>query len=175
MCSKTHTGSIPSLNISFPIVWWFIKFAAITSTIIQREGTVSSAHMVLLHQLDFSYMFVAIILKQMTPEKVITIIRFSVALSFCWPLPMNSSRNQIFGYKVAQMFSIVNVNLLLLPCFYAIYLRSDDIEIVAKCISQSICQIQSIAQTVTCFCKHDTLQVSLYSLFIIVLRIWDSL
>ncbi|XP_043508169.1 uncharacterized protein LOC122527754 [Frieseomelitta varia] len=31
-------------------------------------------------------------------------------------------------------------------------------EIVSKCISQSICQIQCIAQTVICFCKHNTLQ-----------------
>ncbi|KAF3428085.1 LOW QUALITY PROTEIN: hypothetical protein E2986_11934 [Frieseomelitta varia] len=94
-------------------------------------------------------------------QKAISITRFSVALSFCWPLPMNSSRNQIFGYKVAQIFSIVNVTLLLLPCFYAIYLRSNDMEIVSKCISQSICQIQCIAQTVICFCKHNTLQCKL--------------
>lgn len=96
----------------------------------------------------------------MTPEKVISITRFSVALTFCWPLPMNSSRNQIFGYKVAQIFSIVNITLLFLSSLYAIYLRLDDIEIVSKCIGQVICEVQSITQTLICFYKHDTLQVS---------------
>ena len=133
-----------------------------------------SLHMVLSRQFDFSFTFVEIMLKQMTPENPINITRFSVALCFCWPLPTNSSRNQILGYKVVQIFSIVNVTLLLLSSMYAIYLRSDDIEIVSKCIGQVICEIQCIAQTFICFCKHDTLQVSPYSLSLFFV-FWNSL
>lgn len=101
-----------------------------------------------------------IMLKQVTPEKAINIIWLSVALTFCWPLSVNSSRTQIIGYKIMQICAIISVCLLLLPSIYTIYLFSDDMEVISKSVSQSICEVQCIIQTVICFCKHDTLQVS---------------
>ena len=64
------------------------------------------------------------------------------------------------------------------PCYYCPlcmpFIWSDDIEIVSKCIGQVICEIQCIAQTFICFCKHDTLQVSPYSLSLFFV-FWNSL
>ena len=104
--------------------------------------------------------FDEIMLKQVTPEKAINIIWLSVAFTFCWPLSANSSKTQILGYKIMQICAIVNVCLLLLPSIYLIYLCSDDMEVISRNVSQLICEVQCIIQTVICFCKHDTLQVS---------------
>ncbi|XP_043508172.1 uncharacterized protein LOC122527757 [Frieseomelitta varia] len=97
-------------------------------------------------------------LKQVTPEKAINIIWLSVALTFCWPLSANSNKTEILGYKIMQICAIISVCLLLLPSIYLIYLCSDDMEVISKSVSQLICEVQCIIQTVICFCKHDTLQ-----------------
>ncbi|KAK1137626.1 hypothetical protein K0M31_002124 [Melipona bicolor] len=119
-----------------------------------------------LHQLDpFSIdvrdkSSVEIMLKHVSPEKAVNITWLSVAMTFCWPLPVNSSKIKVIGYKITQICATVSITLLLLPLLYSIYLRPDDIEIISTSVGQSICMIQSIIQTVICFRKHDTLQVS---------------
>ncbi|KAK9304503.1 hypothetical protein QLX08_004134 [Tetragonisca angustula] len=97
-------------------------------------------------------------LKHVTPEKVVNIVRLSVAMTFCWPLPVNSSKIKVIGYKITQICATISITLLFLPLLYSIYLRPDDIEIVSTAVGQSICMVQSIIQTVICFSKHDTLQ-----------------
>ena len=109
-----------------------------------------------------------IMLKKLTPEKAINIIRLSVALTFCWPLRAANSRTVISGYKAMQICAAINISLLLLPTLYATYLRSDDMEVVSHCVTQALCEIQCIVQTVICFSKHDTLQVSDHSLSLVV-------
>ncbi|XP_043508199.1 uncharacterized protein LOC122527772 [Frieseomelitta varia] len=57
-----------------------------------------------------------------------------------------------------QICTVINISLLLLPTLYAMYLRSDDMEVVSHCVTQALCEIQCIVQTIICFSKHDTLQ-----------------
>ena len=109
-------------------------------------------------------------LKKLTPEKAINIIRLSVALTFCWPLRASNSKTVIFGYKAMQICAAINISLLLLPTLYATYLRSDDVEVVSHCVTQAMCEIQCIVQTIICFSKYDTLQVSFHSLSPVTLR-----
>ena len=109
-------------------------------------------------------------LKKLTLEKAINVIRLSVALTFCWPLRAGNSKTMNVGYRVMQICAAINMSLLLLPTLYATYLRSDDVEIVSHCVTQAICEVQCIVQTVICFSKYDTLQVSFYSLSSVTLR-----
>ncbi|CAD1480931.1 unnamed protein product, partial [Heterotrigona itama] len=96
-------------------------------------------------------------LRNLTLEKAINIIRLSVALTFCWPLRSSNSKTVIFGYRVMQICAAINMSLLLLPTLYTVYLRSD-VEIVFHSITQAIFEVQSIVQTIICFSKYDTLQ-----------------
>lgn len=111
-------------------------------------------------QYSFGDSFVEIMLKQVTLEKAIDIVRLSIALSFCWPLPPHSSRAILFLYKITRLFATISIISLLLPLVYAMYIRSDDIEIISLCLSQVILMMQGIIQTIICSNKHDTLQVS---------------
>ncbi|XP_031367550.1 uncharacterized protein LOC102678585 isoform X2 [Apis dorsata] len=97
-------------------------------------------------------------LKQIISEKAIHITWLSVAITFCWPISLNSSKTQVFIFKILQIISIINVSMLLLPLLYSVYLHFDDIIIVSKSISLSVGLIQVIAQTVICFVKYDSLQ-----------------
>ncbi|XP_043797380.1 uncharacterized protein LOC122717409 [Apis laboriosa] len=97
-------------------------------------------------------------LKQIISEKAIHITWLSVAITFCWPISLNSSKTQVFIFKVLQIISIINVSMLLLPLLYSVYLHFDDIIIISKSISLSVGLIQVIAQTVICFVKYDYLQ-----------------
>lgn len=99
-------------------------------------------------------------LRQFTPEKVIRMIKLSVTLCCCWPLPAASSRIRVCGYKVLQIFTVISACLVLLPLLYSTYLHSYDIVIVSKCICVSIGMSQLIVQTLICLIKHDSLQVS---------------
>lgn len=125
---------------------------------------------VTIHQLDLllidvrGELSVELMLKHVTPEKAVNIVWLSVAMTFCWPLPVNSSKIKMIGYKITQICATVSITLLFLPLLYSIYLRPDDVETVSTSVGQSICMIQSIVQTVICFSKHDTLQVSICSL-----------
>lgn len=106
-------------------------------------------------------------LKQIISEKAIHITWLSVAITFCWPISLNSSKTQVFIFKVLQIISVINVSMLLLPLLYSIYLHFDDIIIVSKSIALSVGLIQVIAQTVICFVKYDSLQVSFYLFYLI--------
>lgn len=107
--------------------------------------------------------FFNIMLKQVTFEKVIHIIWFSVALTFCWPLPANSTKNQVFVFRILQIISIINAFMLILPLLYSIYLHFNDIAIVFQSLSILVGLSQMIIQTVIlCFVKYNSLQVSLY-------------
>lgn len=112
-------------------------------------------------------------LKKATPEKIIDIIRFSVAICFCWPYPLNSSRNQIFGFKVLQISTMVSACIMLLSLLYSIYLHNDDVIHISKCICISIGVTQLIVQTLVCFIKHNSLQVSNYSLLFSFFQIFN--
>ena len=101
-------------------------------------------------------------LKQMTFKKIINIIWFSVALTFCWPLSANSTKIQIFVFRILQIISIINAFILLLPLLYSVYLHFDDIVIVFKSIALCVGLSQMIIQTAICFVKYNTLQVSFY-------------
>lgn len=98
-------------------------------------------------------------LRQVTLEKAIDVVRLSVALTFCWPLPSHSSKKKLYVYKVLQIYSIINISLLLLPLLYAMYLKSNDIEIITVCLALTVLMIQSIIQAVLCSSNHDILQV----------------
>lgn len=112
-------------------------------------------------------------LKKVTPEKVIYIIRLSVAICCCWPRPFNSTKNQIFGFKVLQISTIISAFMVFLPLLYSIYLHNDNIIHVFKCICLSVGITQLIVQTLICFIKHNSLQVSSYILYISLLyNIW---
>ncbi|CAD1480801.1 unnamed protein product, partial [Heterotrigona itama] len=91
-------------------------------------------------------------LKNLTLEKAINIIRLSLAPTFCWPLRASNNKSVIFGYRVMQICAAVNISLLLLPTLYTTYLRSD-VEIVSFCVTQAIGEVQSIVQTIICFSK----------------------
>ncbi|XP_017758952.1 PREDICTED: uncharacterized protein LOC108549894 [Eufriesea mexicana] len=95
---------------------------------------------------------------KLTPEEAINVTWLSVALTFCWPLPPNSSRVKLFGYKVIQVASIINGFMLLAPLLYAVYLHSHNVAIVSGDISLCIGVIQIIVQTIICIVKHDNLQ-----------------
>ncbi|XP_050479978.1 uncharacterized protein LOC126868508 [Bombus huntii] len=96
--------------------------------------------------------------KRMTPEKVIDIIWFSVALTFCWPLPINSSGTRILVHKILQISSVISACMLLLPLLYSIYLHLDDIIIVSECICLFLGVSQAIVQSIICLINHDSLQ-----------------
>ncbi|XP_031774659.1 uncharacterized protein LOC100871903 isoform X2 [Apis florea] len=96
--------------------------------------------------------------KQVTPEKAIQIIWLSVASTFCWPLSINSSKTQVFVFRVLQITSIINACMLLLPLLYSAYLHFDDIITVSKCAGLAIALTQIIVQTSICFVKYDVLQ-----------------
>lgn len=112
------------------------------------------------------YVILDMMLKRKIIEKAIHITWLSVAITFCWPVPLNSSKTQVFIFKVLQIISIINVSMLLLPLLYSIYLHYDDIIIVSKSISLSVGLIQVIAQTAICFVKYDSLQVSFYPFYL---------
>ncbi|XP_026294838.1 uncharacterized protein LOC102655285 isoform X2 [Apis mellifera] len=97
-------------------------------------------------------------LKKVTPENVIYIIRLSVAICCCWPRPFNSTKNQIFAFKVLQISTIISAFMVFLPLLYSIYLHNDNIIHVFKCICLSIGITQLIVQTLICFIKHNSLQ-----------------
>ncbi|XP_031370440.1 uncharacterized protein LOC102680919 [Apis dorsata] len=97
-------------------------------------------------------------LKQVTPEKGIYIIWLSVALSLCWPLPINSTRKQVVCIKILQIGTIISAFMILLPLIYTIYLNLDNLNIFFKCICLSMGVFQHIVQTTTCFIKYNTLQ-----------------
>lgn len=99
-------------------------------------------------------------LKQVTPEKGIYFIWLSVALSLCWPLPINSTRKKIVCMKILQIGAIISAFIILLSLIYTIYLNLDNLNIFFKCICLSMGVFQHIVQTTTCFIKYDTLQVS---------------
>lgn len=110
------------------------------------------------------YFVVVIMLKQVTPEKVIHIVWLSAALSFCWPLPISSSRTRVLGFKILQISAIISACMLLLPMLYSIYLHPDDLVVVFKCMCMSTALCQLIVQTTMCWIKQDSLQVSFYLL-----------
>lgn len=99
-------------------------------------------------------------LKQVTPEKGIYIIWLSVALSLCWPLSINSTRKQIVCMKILQIGAIISAFMIFLPLIYTIYLNLDNLNMFFKCICLLMGIFQHIVQTITCFIKYDTLQVS---------------
>ncbi|XP_033176949.1 uncharacterized protein LOC100744370 [Bombus impatiens] len=96
--------------------------------------------------------------KRITPEKVIDIVWFSVALTFCWPPPINSSGTRTLVHKILQMSGVINACMLLPPLLYSIYLHLDDIIIVSECICLFMVVSQIVVQTVICFINHDSLQ-----------------
>lgn len=108
--------------------------------------------------------FVVIMLRQVTPEKVIHIVWLSAALSFCWPLPISSSRTRVLGFRILQISAIISACMLLLPMLYSIYLHLDDLVVVFKCMCMSTALCQLIVQTTMCWIKQDSLQVSFYLL-----------
>lgn len=112
-----------------------------------------------------------IMLKQQTPEKVINIIWFSVALSLCWPLSTYSSRTRILVYKVLQIISVINACTLILTLLYSVYVHSDDIIIVFESICLILAVSQLMIQTFICSVNYKSLQVSSYSL-LQFLSIW---
>lgn len=99
-------------------------------------------------------------LKQVTPEKGIYIIWLSVALSLCWPLSINSTRKQIVCMKILQIGAIISAFMIFLPLIYTIYLNLDNLNMFFKCICLLMGIFQHIVQTITCFIKYDSLQVS---------------
>ncbi|CAD1480676.1 unnamed protein product [Heterotrigona itama] len=106
--------------------------------------------------------------KQVTLEKAIDIVRLSIALTFCWPLPAHSSRKKLFVYKTVQFLAIINIITQLLALLYTIHIRSDDIEITSLCLSQVVLAMQSIIQTIICSNKHDTLQRIVEEMYVCV-------
>lgn len=112
-----------------------------------------------------------IMLKQLTPEKVINIIWFSVASSLCWPLSTYSSRTRILIYKVLQIISVINACMLILTLLYSVYVHSDDIIIVFESICLILGVSQLMIQTIICSVNSKSLQVSSYSL-LQFLSIW---
>lgn len=102
-------------------------------------------------------------IEQVMLKRVIYITWLSVALCFCWPVSVGSSRNQIVAFRFLQIFTIISSCLGSLPMIHSIYLHQDDIVIVAKSISIVVVFIQLIVQTTICAIKHDTLQVSYYT------------
>ncbi|XP_071876980.1 uncharacterized protein [Bombus fervidus] len=96
--------------------------------------------------------------RQVTPEKVIHVVWLSAALSFCWPLPISSSRTRILGFKILQISAIISACMLLLPMLYSIYLHPDDLVVVFKCMCMSTALCQLIVQTTMCWIKKDSLQ-----------------
>lgn len=105
-------------------------------------------------------------IEQVMLKRVIYITWLSVALCFCWPISANSNKNQIIVFRFLQIFTIISSCLGSLPMFHSIYLHQDDIVIVAKSISIVVVFIQLIVQTTICAIKHDTLQVSYYTIII---------
>ncbi|KAK9294767.1 hypothetical protein QLX08_010747 [Tetragonisca angustula] len=97
-------------------------------------------------------------MKQLTLEKAIDITWLSVALSFCWPLPSNTSKTRIAFYKILQISSNISACLVLLAVIYSIYLHSENIFVVCKCIFISIGVSQEVIQTTVCMINHDSLQ-----------------
>ncbi|XP_061940186.1 uncharacterized protein LOC108001260 [Apis cerana] len=97
-------------------------------------------------------------LKQITPEKSIYIIWLSVALSFCWPLPVNSTRKQIVYIKILQISAVISAFMILLPLIYTIHLNVHNLINLFQCICLLICAFKHIIQTVICFIKYNALQ-----------------
>ncbi|XP_017799435.1 PREDICTED: uncharacterized protein LOC108580236 [Habropoda laboriosa] len=97
-------------------------------------------------------------LKQLTPEKVIDIIWFSVALAVCWPLSSSASKAQVVAFKILQICSAISALILLLPLLYSTYLHFDDVIVLSQSICLSMGVFQMIMQTVICFTNYDLLQ-----------------
>ena len=115
-----------------------------------------------------SRQFFEIMLNQPTPERAIDIIWFSIVLSFCWPLPSNSSKTRVLVYKTLQISSIISACSLLLALIYAIYLHSDNILTVSECICIFMGVSQQTMQGIICVMNHDSLQVSFHPLSLYV-------
>lgn len=98
--------------------------------------------------------------RQVTPEKSVYLVWLSVAITFCWPLPANTARKKIVGMKVLLIASIINGCVVILAMFYWIRLHLDDIISLFKCVCVVLCLLQYVVQTIVCFVKYDTLQVS---------------
>lgn len=100
-------------------------------------------------------------LGKLTPEKIIYRTWLSVAMTFCWPLPLTSTKKQLLGYKLLQIGALIHVFIMLLLSIYSSYLHLDDIVVLSKSLCITVAISQPIIQTVVCFVKHNVLQVSL--------------
>ncbi|XP_017760962.1 PREDICTED: uncharacterized protein LOC108551336 [Eufriesea mexicana] len=96
--------------------------------------------------------------KRLSPESVIQFVRFSVALTLCWPLRSNSSKNRVYCYKVLQFAHAVNTTIIMSIALHSAYLHLSDFVNVSRIIAVSLGMGQMIITTLICISKHESLQ-----------------
>ncbi|XP_076380228.1 odorant receptor 13a-like isoform X2 [Megalopta genalis] len=87
-----------------------------------------------------------------TPEKAIAFVRFSVFLIGGWPLSSMATKAQVLCFRMSKVFSALNALGLLLPVSYAMIVNEDDAIEFSK------------AASMLCACCHTLTQILLCSI-----------
>ncbi|XP_076763155.1 uncharacterized protein LOC143430664 [Xylocopa sonorina] len=93
-----------------------------------------------------------------TPEKAISFIQFSVALTWCWPLPSSATKNEVLRFKIFRLAMLVNAFMLLGPMLYAMYVYRDEVENTCKAALLSLAVLQVLIQMSSCILHYDRYQ-----------------
>ncbi|XP_076380239.1 uncharacterized protein LOC143259915 [Megalopta genalis] len=96
--------------------------------------------------------------ENVTPEKAIAFIRFSVYLNCGWPLSSEATRAQAFCFRMSKLFNILSVLGLFFPVLYAMILHGDDAIEFSKAAIMLVACIHIITQIVVCSLQYDRFQ-----------------
>ncbi|CAL7939842.1 unnamed protein product [Xylocopa violacea] len=93
-----------------------------------------------------------------TPEKTIAFVRYSVALTYCWPLPSTATKSRVFRFKILRFLVLLNAFMLLGPLLYAMHVHRDDPGKVSKAALLSLAIMQVLVQTSFCAVHYNRFQ-----------------
>ncbi|CAL7939837.1 unnamed protein product [Xylocopa violacea] len=96
--------------------------------------------------------------RNVTPEKAIAFVQFSVALTCCWPLPSSATKTELFRFKILRTALLLNAFMLLGPMLYAMYAYRDDVENMCKAVLLTLAVVQVLVQSSSCILQYDRYQ-----------------
>ncbi|XP_078047231.1 uncharacterized protein LOC144475317 [Augochlora pura] len=96
--------------------------------------------------------------KNVTPEKAIAFVRFSVGLICCWPLPPAAARSQIYRLRISKLLNTLSALGLIFPLFYAMILHGDDAIEFSKAAIILTGSVNIVTQMLICSVQYNRLQ-----------------
>nr|XP_033339137.1 uncharacterized protein LOC117227744 [Megalopta genalis] len=96
--------------------------------------------------------------ENVTPEKAITFVRFSVGLICAWPLPAVATKAQVLCFRITKVLNILSALGLFFPVLYAMVLHRDDAIEFTKAALMLIACAQLLTQILICSSQYDRFQ-----------------